>query len=271
VDGSTRPRDPWIAVIGDRVEGLDAQDSIGPAVDHAAAALGVGAPDLRWFATDRIDLDDPGAPLTGAGAVWCAPGSPYRSLDGALAAIGWAREHEVPFLGTCAGFQHGVLEFARSVLGHTTAAHAEYDHDDHDGSAELFIDELLCSLVGQTLRVELVDPELRAIYGADEAVERYYCRFGLAPAWREPLHRAGLLVAGVDAADGDVRVMRLAGHPFHVLTLFVPQTSSAPGRPHPLITRLVAWSVGRDGGPSVMADGPDDRHDEDHARDAADL
>ena len=261
-------RSEWIAVVGDRVDGFEAQDSIGPAIDHAAAALGLRSPGVRWIGTDQIDPRDPDACLAGAGAVWCAPGSPYRSLTGALAAIRWAREQEVPFLGTCAGFQHGVIEFARSVLGHPAAAHAEYAHDE---SAELFIDELLCSLVGQTLRVELVDPELRHIYGASEAVERYYCRFGLQPAWRDPLHQAGLRVAGVDVADGDVRVLRLAGHPFYVLTLYVPQTSSQPGRPHPLVSRLVSLVQGGDGGISVLADGSGGRHHHDHARDAADL
>jgi CTP synthase len=57
--------------------------------------------------------------------------------------------------------------------------------------------------------------------------------------WRSPLEEAGLVVAGVDAEDGDVRVMRLVGYPFFFLTLFVPQASSSPGRPHPLIVSFL--------------------------------
>jgi CTP synthase (UTP-ammonia lyase) len=188
----------------------------------------------RWLATDAVDPADPGALLDGAAGVWCAPGSPFRSLDGAVAAIRWAREEQKPFLGTCAGFQHAVIEFARHVLGHDGAGHAEYGQTD-----DLFIDELLCSLVGQVLDVDLVDGAVRKVYGTARATERYYCRFGLAPAWRAPLHDAGLRVAGVDTDDDDVRVMRLEGHPFYVLTLFVPQTSSTPTSPHPLVTAFV--------------------------------
>lgn len=221
----------WIGVIGDRRPGFEAQDSMAPAVAHASASIGIEAPELRWIATGRLATDGPQV-LSGAAGVWCAPGSPYESLDGALAGIRWARETRVPFLGTCAGFQHGVLEFARNVLGHDRAGHAEYGNDP---GGELFIDELLCSLVGQTMEVEVVDDLLAAVYGTRRPTERYYCRFGLRPEWRAPLHDAGLLVAGVDATDGDVRLMRLADHPFSVLTLFVPQTSSAPGSPHPLI------------------------------------
>lgn len=103
----------------------------------------------------------------------------------------------------------------------------------------MFIEELLCSLVGQTMEVEVVDAELFAVYGEGHPKERYYCRFGLNPKWRSPLEEAGLVVAGVDAEDSDVRVMRLVGHPFFFLTLFVPQTSSSPGRPHPLIVSLL--------------------------------
>jgi CTP synthase (UTP-ammonia lyase) len=91
--------------------------------------------------------------------------------------------------------------------------------------------------------VEVLDPELRDLYGTSHPVERYYCRFGLNPAWRQPLHEAGLRVAGVDRLDGDVRLMRLAGHPFYVLTLFVPQTSSSPGAPHPLVTSFLRTAL----------------------------
>ncbi len=107
----------------------------------------------------------------------------------------------------------------------------------------LFIDELPCSLVGQTMHVSILDPELAALYGTAEPLERYYCRFGLNPTWRRALDDAGLRVAGVDRQDGDARVLRLAGRPFYVLTLFVPQTSSTAASPHPLVTAYVRAAV----------------------------
>ncbi len=233
----------WIGVIGDRVDGFAPHDTVADSVEHAAARLGVAAPEVRWIATDHL-AEVGVAALDGAAGVWCAPGGPYRSLDGALEGIRWARTHDIAFLGTCAGFQHGVIEFARHVLGHTTAAHAEYavaqdrshdvgDRPGHDD--EYFIDELLCSLVGRTMQVDLLDPDLCDLYGTAHPKERYYCRFGLNPKWRAALHDAGLRVAGVDHRDGDVRLLRLAGHRCYLLTLFVPQTSSTEAEPHPLI------------------------------------
>jgi CTP synthase (UTP-ammonia lyase) len=234
-DASTTPA--WIAVIGDRVEGFEPHDTIESSIDDAAKALRVAAPRVRWLSTDVLEADGAGV-LEGAAAVWCAPGGPYRSLDGAVEGIRFARERNVPFIGTCAGFQHAVIEFARNVLGHDTASHAEYGE-----GGELFIDELLCSLAGQTMEVEIVDDDLAQLYGTANPREKYYCRFGVSPRWRAPLHDAGLRIAAIDARDQDVRVMRLAGHPFYVLTLFVPQTSSTPTRPHPLVTGLLSAAV----------------------------
>jgi CTP synthase (UTP-ammonia lyase) len=230
-----------VAVIGERLGDHPAQETIGPALEHSAVALGLPAPTVHWVATDDLERKGAAELLGTADVVWCAPGSPYRSLDGALDGIRFAREHGVPFLGTCAGFQHGVIEVARHVAGIPAAEHEEYGHEGGD----LVIHELLCSLVGQRLDVRLVDDELAGIYGTSHAEERYYCRFGLNPVYVPDLEAAGLRVAGVDVADGQPRVLRLAEHPFFVLTLFVPQTSSGAGAPHPLVTGLLRTTAQR--------------------------
>jgi CTP synthase (UTP-ammonia lyase) len=225
-----------VAVIGDRHGDFAPQDTIEPALRHAAAGHDRDI-EATWFPTPSL-VDAAASTLAGYDAVWCAPGGPFASLDGALAGIQVAREEGTPFLGTCAGFQHGVIEFARNVLGLADAHHAEYDGA--PPSSPLVIEELLCSLVGQTMAVRLVDDETRALYHADEVTERYYCRFGLDESYTPRLAAAGLVVAGVDATDGGTRLMRLVHHPFFYVTLFVPQTASTPERPHPIVTGLVA-------------------------------
>ncbi|HZQ84003.1 MAG TPA: hypothetical protein VFA83_04155 [Acidimicrobiales bacterium] len=222
-----------VAVVGEHRAGNETQDSIATALDHTGAALGVAC-ETEWVETPELEAHGD-ARLAGFDAVWSAPGSPFLSLDGAVEGIRWARETNTPFLGTCAGFQHAVIEFARNVLGVPSAMHAEYA----PGGSDLFIDELLCSLVGQTMSIQLVDEGLQQVYGGTEATERYYCRFGVNPAYRRPLEEGGLTTAGVDASDGDVRIVRVASHPFFVATLFVPQTASTPDRPHPLVGAFV--------------------------------
>ena len=147
----------------------------------------------------------------------------------------------MPFLGTCAGFQHGVIEVARHVAGIAAADHEEYGREGGD----LVIHELLCSLVGQRLDVRLVDDGLVADLRHDPRRGALLLPLRAQPGLRPPLEAAGLRVAGVDVADGQPRVMRLAEHPYFVLTLFVPQTSSSPGAPHPLVTGLLSATAQR--------------------------
>jgi CTP synthase (UTP-ammonia lyase) len=129
---------------------------------------------------------------------WCSPGSPYKSLDGALEMIRWARLERKPFIGTCAGFQHAVLEFARNVLGINDAMHAEYDLN----ASNLIVTPLTCSLVGKKLAIRLKPGSCAAsFYGATEIVESYYCNFGLNPEFRKPLESAGLVISGWDDTE----------------------------------------------------------------------
>lgn len=199
------------------------------ALGHATDRRGLTVT-VEWLLTPileagRIDL----AAFDG---LWCAPGSPYRSLIGALGAIRFARERDVPFLGTCGGFQHVVIEYARNVLGFRDAQHAEYDPD----ASHLFIAGLACSLVGQTMVVAIASgSHASRAYGRPRSTEQYYCTFGLNPAYQALLHEGGLRVVGTDQ-DGAARIVELPGLRFFLATLFVPQLTSTPQQPHPLIT-----------------------------------
>ena len=229
-----------VGVIGDQVARFAPQVAIAESLRHSADQLGC-AVEVTWFETPSLDVDAETV-LAGCDALWCAPGSPYRSLAGALEGIRVARETSTPFLGTCAGFQHGVLECARNLLGLTGAGHPEYGGPSEDDP--LILDERLCALVGQEMRVRLVDRTTQSIYGTDSAVERYYCRFALAEHHRGALAGAGLTVAAIDEVDDGTRVLRRTDHPFFFLTLFVPQVASRPGAPHPLVTALLAAAAG---------------------------
>lgn len=156
-------------------------------------------------------------------------------MAGALTAIRFARENRRPFLGTCGGFQHAVVEFARNVLGWADADHAE----SNPGSARAVVAPLSCSLVGREGEV-FIEPDSRLAdaYGRATAIERYHCNYGLDGTYRKALEAAGLRVTATDA-QRDVRAVELPDHPFFVATLFQPELSSPPGAPHPLAVALV--------------------------------
>jgi CTP synthase (UTP-ammonia lyase) len=89
----------YVGIIGDYDANRLSHIATNGAIGHAARALSVTV-ERTWLPT--LSLDEPGseATLTSFDALWCAPGSPYKSMDGALGAIRFAREHDWPFIGT---------------------------------------------------------------------------------------------------------------------------------------------------------------------------
>lgn len=227
------PATASIALIGDHSPAVPAHRAIPLALERAAADTQT-AIEWRWVATDTID--DAARDLADCDAIWAAPASPYRSMAGALAAIRFARETGRPLLGTCGGFQHALIEFARDVARIDAADHAETN----PAGAELIVTPLACSLVETSGEIVFApESQLHAIFGGRPVREEFHCRYGLNPAWRERLERAGLRFTGFDA-NGEVRACELPGHPFFVGTLFQPERSALRDASHPLIAAFVA-------------------------------
>jgi len=225
-----------IALVGDHDPSVTAHRAIPVALALAGAYLR-HAIDVEWLPTERIpaDVDAAAALLDGVDGVWCVPASPYRHTDGALAAIRVARERGRAFLGTCGGFQHAVLEYARSVLGRTAASHAELEPEDDDA----VITPLACALVEAGETVHLVPgSQLATAYGRLTADEEYHCRYGLNPAVREAITARGFRVAAT-GAGGEIRARELSDHPFFVATLFQPERAALRNQVPPLVAAFV--------------------------------
>jgi CTP synthase (UTP-ammonia lyase) len=220
-----------IAIVGDHDPSVVAHRAAPRALALAAAAIGATV-DPVWLPTERIADDSAMAPFDG---LWCVPGTPYRSEAGALRAIRFARLGRRPFLATCGGFQHAVIEHARAVLGWSDAQFAETAPD----ATRPVIAPLACGLVEVTGTVHLVPgTRLHAAYGIDTIVEGYRCNFGVNPAYRDPIFAPPLRVAAVDEA-GDVRGAERIDHPFFVGTLFQPERAALEGRVPPLVAAFL--------------------------------
>ena len=215
-----------LALVGDRSANVRAHARI-PVLIEALLQRESIALDPYWIATqDAADVD-----LTGFDGIWVVPGSPYESFEGALAAARAARENGIPYLGTCGGFQHALLEYARNVCGLATVRHAEIAPD----AADLLITPLECSLVGHEEAVMVVPGTLAArIVGPGRRTERYHCSYGLNPEYLDALTGAGLRFSGFDDS-GHVRIVELPGHPFFLGTLFQPELAGDGTQPHPIL------------------------------------
>jgi CTP synthase (UTP-ammonia lyase) len=172
--------------------------------------------------------------------MWVVPASPYANPEGVLRAIRHARESGLPFLGTCGGFQHAVIEFARSVMG-LDAQHAETAPD---GAVQL-ITPLSCSMVEVTGTVRPIPgSRVAGLYGQLEGIEGYHCSYGLNPEFVDRLQDEGLVVSALDE-NGEVRAMELPSHPFFLLTLFQPERRGLKGEVHPVVRGFVRAALGR--------------------------
>ncbi|MFJ6796761.1 hypothetical protein [Streptomyces sp. NPDC091268] len=227
-----------VALVGDRSPHVESHVRI-PRLLDALASRDSLVVDAYWIPTaDAASWAESGS-LAGFDGVWVLPGSPYASEAGALAAIRVAREAGIPFLGTCGGFQHTLLEYARSVCGLAGVAHAEND----PGAEDLLIAPLSCSLVGHQGLVRAEPGSLaESVLGAERSMEHYHCNYGPAPRHLPTLAEHGLQLSGHDE-EGGVRIAELPSHPFFLATLFQPELSGDGSRPHPIVRAFAAAAV----------------------------
>jgi CTP synthase (UTP-ammonia lyase) len=221
-----------IALIGDFNPEVVAHRAIPLALGRAAREAAL---DLRW---DWIDTGTIGrniaGRLAGYDGVWVVPASPYADTEAALSSIRHAREHGLPFLGTCGGFQHAMLEYAANVWNVADPAHAELRPE----AADPVIAPLSCGLVEVTGELQLTQgSRLARIYGGLVATEGYHCNYGLSPRYAARLD-AGPLRVGARDGTGEVRAVELDGHRFFFATLFQPERSALADRLHPLIAEF---------------------------------
>jgi CTP synthase (UTP-ammonia lyase) len=223
-----------VALIGDYDPSVTAHKAIPRALALAARTMGVAVTG-EWIGTPTVE-PDPARQLSAFHALWCVPASPYASMEGALRAIRFAREAQRPFLGTCGGCQHALLEYARNALGI-----AEADHAESNPTARLpLIAELSCAMVEESGSVRL-EPGSRiaGIYGEREITEVYHCSYGLNPRFEHLLSESALRISARDE-KGEARAFELTTHPFFICTLFQPERAALKGKDHPLIHAFLA-------------------------------
>lgn len=128
------------------------------------------------------------------------------------------------------------------------------EHEETAPSAPtLLISRLADSLVGKVQAIKILPGSLlHRAYGRAEVTEQFACNYGFNLKFRDKIEKSQLKITGVDL-DGEVRVVEIFDHPFYVATLFLPQISSGPENPHPLIVAyLKAASAYRSSGKRRM-------------------
>ncbi|MFI5140589.1 MAG: hypothetical protein ACHQIM_22420 [Sphingobacteriales bacterium] len=163
-----------------------------------------------------------------------AGSGPYKSKEGVINGIRYARKNNIPFLGTCSGFGYAVLEMGQSIL--------KLDAVHHPGEnaelpvAETFLQPLsICNVEMHTISFKPVSGTLTSsIYGGAKTIsEESHCTYGINRKLIPLFENEGLIVSGCDD-DGEPKIMEYNRNDFFIITLFLPQLKPGLHSPHPL-------------------------------------
>jgi CTP synthase (UTP-ammonia lyase) len=235
-----------IGILGDFNPEFRSHHATPDSLQHSARKLDLKV-ESEWIPTPSLTAADAEAILESFDGLWAAPGSPYKSFDGMLKGIEFARRRDWPFLGTCGGFQYALIEFARNVLGIADADSAE----NNSGSKNIVIYPVACAvtgLLGDAPKLSGMVPEIRlrpgsclqSFYGKDQEIvsEEFFCNFEVNPEYEWCAMEAGFPVVA-RGTHGEVRAVESPSHRFFIATLFQPQLSSTETSPHPVVTAFV--------------------------------
>ncbi len=234
-----------IGILGDFNPEFRSHHATPDSLQHAAHKLDLKV-ESEWIPTPSLISSDAETVLETFDGLWAAPGSPYKSFDGMLKGIEFARRRDWPFLGTCGGFQYALIEFARNVLGIADADSAE----NNSGSKNIVIYPVACAVPnrkGDSPKLSGMVPEIRlrpgsylqSFYGKKEIVtEEFFCNFEVNPEYEWCAMEAGFPVVA-RGSQGEIRAIESPAHRFFIATLFQPQLSSTEKNPHPLVMAFV--------------------------------
>ena len=249
-----------IAMVGKYIDLKDAYISLNEALRHAGIQTRTRV-NIQYIESEDLQTEGTSC-LSEVDAILVPGGFGERGIEGKIAAVKFAREKNVPYLGICLGLQMAVIEFARNVVGltgaNTTEINPQTPHpvialitewQDRDGSTQA---RTVASELGGTMRLGaqacfIEDGTLaKAIYGKNEIFERHRHRFEFNNRYKEQLSSAGLVLSGF-SRDGLVELIELPTHPWFFATQFHPEFTSNPRDGHPLFKSFVTAARNQQG------------------------
>ncbi|MBD2296409.1 CTP synthase [Anabaena sphaerica FACHB-251] len=239
-----------IAIVGKYVRLSDAYLSVVESLRHAAIATH-GDLRLRWVNSEVLENEPPENYLAGVDGIIVPGGFGSRGIDGKIAAIKYARDRQIPFLGLCLGMQCSVIEWARNVEGLIDANSAEFDPYTKDPVINLLPEQQDVVDLGGTMRLGLypcrVQPGTLAfeLYQEEVIYERHRHRYEFNNLYRTALLDSGYVVSGTSPDGRLVEIVEYSQHPFFIACQFHPEFQSRPSTPHPLFKGFMEASISR--------------------------
>ena len=215
------------------------------ALKHGVIPVGA-AVNILWIDSETVTDETASLVLCNADGILVPGGFGSRGVEGKIAAVRYARENQIPFLGICLGMQVAVVEFARNVLGYADANTAEIDPASPHNVIDLMPDQRDVDQRGGTMRLGQypcvldIRSKSYAQYGEELIYERHRHRYEFNNDYREQMQNAGMMLAGISPDKHIVEMVEIPDHPWFVACQFHPEFKYRPNRPHPLFKGLVA-------------------------------
>jgi CTP synthase len=191
-----------------------------------------------------------------------APGFGERGIEGKVAAVKYARENNLPFLGICLGMQMAVIEAARNKAGIKDAGSEEFDHEAGKKrftpvvyhlkewvQGNYTVTRSASDDKGGTMRLGAYDTTLTDgskvadVYGGTAIEERHRHRYEVDTKYRDKLEKCGLMFSGMSPDGRLPEIVEWQGHPWFIGVQFHPELKSKPFAPHPLFADFVRAAV----------------------------
>ncbi|HQG45859.1 MAG TPA: CTP synthase, partial [bacterium] len=237
-----------IAICGKYTNLKDSYKSIIEAFIHAGVENDAKV-ELKWLDSEEIEAKGAERFLQDISGLLIPGGFGERGIEGKIAAIRFAREHQIPFFGICLGLQCAVIEFSRSICGLEGANSTEFDPATPHPVIDLMATQVKVEEKGGTMRLGayrcLLEPGTLAhkAYRNGEITERHRHRFEVNNSYVEQMTQQGLTVAGRNPETGLVEVIELQRHPWFVGVQFHPELKSRVLAAHPLFREFVAAAL----------------------------
>jgi CTP synthase len=236
-----------IGVVGKYTDLKDAYKSINESFIHAGADNDV-AVELKWIRAEDLDAANLDEYLGDVSGLLIPGGFGERGVEGKIKAIGYVREHGVPFFGICLGLQCAIIEFARNVCGMRGANSTEFRKTKFN-VIDLMIDQRGVKNLGGTMRLGaypcIVQKKTKAhqAYKKELIYERHRHRYEVNNKFRKKLSESGMVFSGLSPDNSLVEIIELPSHPWFVAGQFHPELKSRLLSPHPLFRDFVKAAV----------------------------
>jgi CTP synthase len=233
-----------VAIVGKYVRLNDAYLSVVEALRHGSAAINCSV-QIHWINSEDIETFGAEKFLKDMSAIIVPGGFGVRGVNGKIAAVQYAREHRVPFLGLCLGMQCAVIEWARNIAKLDAAHSSEFDDNSPNQVIHLLPEQHDIVDLGGTMRLGLyacrVVPDTlgQRLYGESVIYERHRHRYEFNNAYRKLFLDSGYVISGTSPDGRLVEMVEFPDHPYFIAVQFHPEFQSRPSQPHPLFQGLI--------------------------------